>query len=1304
MQVQKMRRSLFGLRFQITLVFMALLWWMGIQAKAQVTGQGTITGTVTDSTGSVIVGASVSVINVETNVTNDSVTNSTGYFEVDNLNPGTYRIQVTASGFANLVRSGITLDAAAHVNVPLRLQPGKAMQTVTVIADATLLNTESGQSGQVLTTKQLEELPVSGSSPTWLALIAPGVQGKTGQAASTGDGGGLLWTGLTQDFGSYGNIGVNEFVLDGVPNETSGRQSAINQSPDEVGEMKIDVNGYDASVGHTLGVFTTATTKAGTNDLHGTIRETYTPQRWEALNHFSGLNYRYQQQLAGCVNGASTSPECYNIENTYGNPGTHANNGDAALGGPVYIPHIFDGHNKFFFFVSVIDDVLSDAGSLTATVPTLQERTGDFSDLPVSTTNPTYPLNLPGEDASITHACPDGTPYYGQYQIYDPYSVQFDANHIPRRTPFCGNVIPANRMANNAMTQLYNSLQPTPTQNNPLGGNYNFTQISPQTFRGYTTREDWKMTSNDSLFVRYTRQNYTKSQNDDTVGDVGMQEGPRWIDVAAIGWDHIFNERTNLQVTFGGTNFKSRCCYYPGFDKYKPSDLGLPSYTDEYAQSANPALVELPVLQISGYQNSYPGEPASSLGQTDNVANTTRDFGLRADFTQVHGHHTIRLGGEWRLQNNSTGISGNVSGTYNFDSSYTQENNGQDSAFPVSSMGPAMAAFLMGVNTSASVSEVASASLQSPFYALYATDTWRVTPKLTIMPGLRWEMEAGVVEKHNQLITGWDWNADMSSISGPANAAYQNTLAAATSAAQAILPTSLTIAGGPVYANVNGAPRTQWQNSSRFLPRLAVAYQFTPSLVLRGGYGLFYDTLNALNPTIDQDGFSAGTSVPTSTTFGSNFVAGVSPLSDPFPAGASGQRFNAPIGSAAGALYYIGNSPNIYVHNLVPPRENRGMIGVQWQIGPSTMLDVSYSIAYTSHISMGKNYTFTPSSFYAGGMQPNTAPNNVMGQQVPNPFLLSNFSGVASSNPAAYNMWALNSFFNQPMVSVASLVRPYQEYSGLNLNEPLGQSHFQEILINLTRRYSNGLTFMATMQFNDEHDRNYWKNGFDPLPSWEPSNNSAPERFTGEAVWDLPFGKGRPWLTHGWESQAFGGFQLSGTYEAQQGQLIGFGNLFYVGTPKSGSIKIKHPIYVNGQASGGSNYVQWLNPGNATAAATITTNQDGSQTTTCAYSGNGFVTNPTCQPTAYNLRVFPTYINGVRQMGMNGANVTVARNFHIWERMTLETSILAYNVFNHQILGGVNTNPTDPNFGRVFSDGWPNSSGRWLSIQGRLRF
>jgi hypothetical protein len=1260
---------------------------------AQTTGLGTISGTVTDPSGAMVSQAKLTITNTETGVSRESVTNGTGYYEVGALIPGRYKILVSLSGFQDLLREGITLEADAHVNVPMRMAVGRSVQAVVVQADASLLNTESGSSGQVLTTRQVETLPVSGNNPTWLALIAPGVQGTTGQAASTDDT--LAWTGLTQDFGAYGIIGVNEFSLDGAPNETNSRQSGLNPTIDELGETKFDVTGYDASVGHTMGVLTTQTTKYGTNDLHGSIRETYTAKRWAAMNHFQGLNYRYQESLANCVNGPSTSPQCYAIENQYGWPGTHMNNGSAAIGGPVYIPKIFNGHNKLFFFASVLDDTFSGAGSQTATVPTMQERTGDFRDLPQQTTN------IP---AAFTAACPAGTPYFGQYQIYDPYSVTIDAAGIPRRQPFCGNVLPGNRLTNSPMVQLYNSLMPVPTQANPTGSNFAFTQTTPQTYRDYTGRIDYKFSSKDNLFVRYSRGDYTKGQNDYTVGSVGEQEGPRWIDVPAIGWDHVFNDHTSLDVTFGGTNYTTHCCYYPGYDKYKPSNLGLPSYTDQYAQTANPSLLELPVLQIANYENSNPGEPASSLGQADNVPSTFRSFALRSSVTRVQGRHTMQAGAEYRWQNASTGIGGNVSGTYNFDNTYTQQNNGSDNAFQQSNTGLGFAAFLMGINTSSSVSRSASSSLQSPYYALFAGDTWRVTPKFTIMPGIRFEYEYGVVEKHNQLIVGWNPSADLSSISGPANAAYQAAVAGATPAQQAVLPSSLAIQGGPMYAGVNGAPRNAWNDSFRFLPRIAVAYQANPHLVIRGGYGLFYDTLNALNATLDQDGFSTGTSVSTSTTYGTNFVAGTSPLSDPFPANSSGARFNAPIGSAAGAMYYLGGSPTIYDHNLSPARQQRGSIGVQYQLSDSMVLDVSYNIAHTTNLALQKGFSYTPSTFYAGGQQPNTAPNALLSSKINNPFAISNFSGVASSNSAAYNMMSLNSYFTQQQISISNLVRAYPQMNGLTLWQPLGESHFQEALITLTRRYSRGLTLMASIQFNDQHDRDYFANGFDASPSWEPSNNSEPVRFTMEGVYSLPLGRGKAWATGGWKSAVFGGFQVSGSYEAQPGQLVNFGNMFFVGNVDANAIKIKKPIYHNDQASGGSNYVQWLNPGTATATATTTTNSDGSTTTTCSYSGNGFVTNPACQPTAYNLRVFPSRVNGVRQMGMNGAAASVQRTFPLFERMSLETTFNAYNVFNHQVLGGMNTNPTDPNFGRVTGDGWPNSSGRWLSIQGRLRF
>lgn len=1252
---------------------------------AQTTGLGTISGTVTDPSGAIVPGASLTITNVATGISSKSLTNGTGYYEVGALVPGKYKILVSLPGFQDLLREGVTLEANAHVSVPVQLAVGRSVQTIVVQADASLLNTESGSSGQVLTTKQVEALPVSGNNPTWLALIAPGVQGTTGQAASTDDT--LAWTGLTQDFGAYGNIGVNEFSLDGAPNETNSRQSGINPTIDELGETKFDVAGYDASVGHTMGVSATQTTKNGTNDIHGSVRDTYTAKRWAAMNHFQGLNYRYQKSQAGCVNGSSTNPECAAINDKYGWPGTNMNNGSAAIGGPVYIPKIFDGHNKLFFFASVLNDVFSGAGSATANIPTMQQRTGDFSDLPAQATN------IPQD---FINECPAGTTYYGQYQIYDPFSVTLDANGVPRRKPFCGNVVPANRLANSPLVKLYNSLMPVPTQNNSTGTNFTYTQITPQTYRDYTGRIDYKFSSMDNLFVRYTRANYTKGMNDYTVGDVGEQEGPRWIDVPAIGWDHVFSDRTSLDLSFGGTNFKTHCCYYPGYDRYKPSDLGLPGYTDQYAQAVNPALLQLPVVQIATSATRSSSPTLSSIGQVDNVPSTYRSFALRGSITHVQGRHTIRAGAEYRWQNASTGVNGNVSGTYTFDDSYTQQNDGSDTRFSPSNTGLGYAALLMGVNTSAYTSSVASASLQSPYYAVYAGDTWRVTPKLTIIPGIRFEYESGVVEKHNQMVVGWNPNADLSAISEPANAAYQTALVGATPAQQAMLPSSLSIQGGPMYAGVNGAPRSEWNNSYRFLPRIAVAYQANPRLVVRAGYGLFYDTLNALNATIDQDGFSASTTAYTSTTYGTNFVAGTSPLADPFPTNASGTRFNTPVGSSVGALYYLGGNPTIYDHNLVPARQQRGSIGVQYQLSDSMMLDVSWNIARTTDLQVTKPFGYTPSKYYTGGQQPNTAINALMLSKINNPFAIANFGGVASSNPGAYNMMSLNSYFTQQQISISNLVRTYPQMNGLSLNQSLGASNFQEALITLTRRYNRGLTLMASLQFNDQHDRDYFANGFDPLPSWEPSNNSEPVRFTLEGVYDLPFGRGRAWATGGWKSAIFGGFQLSGSYEAQPGVLVNFNNAFFIGDINANAIKIKKPVYHNEQASGGSNYVQWLNPGTVTA----TPNGDGS----CTYSGNGFVTNPACQPNGYNLRVFPTRVNGVRQMGMNGVDANVQRTFHLVERMSLETTFNAYNLFNHQILGGVNTNPTDPNFGHVTGDGWPSSSGRWLSIQGRLRF
>ncbi len=337
-----------------------------------------------------------------------------------------------------------------------------------------------------------------------------------------------------------------------------------------------------------------------------------------------------------------------------------------------------------------------------------------------------------------------------------------------------------------------------------------------------------------------------------------------------------------------------------------------------------------------------------------------------------------------------------------------------------------------------------------------------------------------------------------------------------------------------------------------------------------------------------------------------------------------------------------------------------------------------------------------PGSFFIGGNQPNVATNTLLASLVSNPFAIGNFGSLATSDPAAYGLISHSSYFTSSTISVANLMRKNPQMSGFSEYEPIGESKFQELQVNVSRRYSRGLTLMGALQVNNHWDRNYFANSFDPSLSWEPSNNSRPYRFTAEALYLLPFGRGRQWVATGWKSALVGGFQVGGSYELQPGSLLDFGNLFYIGTPGK-DIKLKHPVYVNNQASGGYNYVQWLNPGSVT-----TTYNNG----TCTYTGTGFVTNSQCTPNGYNLRVFPTRINGVRDEATNTIQANVQRNFQLGERFALEARVEVFNVLNRQVLGDPNLTPSAAQFGQITSDGGVNQSGngRFMNIQARLRF
>jgi Carboxypeptidase regulatory-like domain len=1297
----------------LTVMVLSLWVLMAGWAPAQTTGRGNITGTVTDPTGAVVAGAAVKVTNLATGVSTTTVTNPTGYFEVDSIDAGTYSVTVKAPGYEALDRNGIVLNASNVLTLPLSLKVGNSTQVVTVTAEAPLLDTESGLTGQSLTTRELQSLPVAENDPMEFAEMAPGVQSPGGVTQAYSIDGAINWNGVSK-FGTAGVSNVNEFDVDGAANEGNTRGNAISMNEDMTDEVRIDTTAFDPTIGHTYGITVTETTKSGSNVLHGSATQLYNERRWDALNRFQSITYQHYQQLNSCSNGPSTSPQCYMDENKYAWPGVHENLTTFGIGGPVIIPKLFDGRNRLFWFVAGTNDSLTDASQSTATLPTVQERSGDFSDMPTTTLPAAYA-------ATFNSICGTGTPYYGQYQIYDPYSVTIVNGH-PSRTPICGNKLSSNRMLNTQMATLINQWMPTPSNAQVNGNNYLYTSPSPTEFFQLTERVDYAASQNDRVFVRFTRHTLTQSLPGIAPNGIDTRQGPKWVEIGALGWNHVFNASTNLDVTLGGSNMETTYNHYPGYSAFPPSSDGLPSYLQQYAG----ALATFPMLEFgtngSTYAQGTSGANSSLFGNLNDAPSFYRTANIRANLMHIQGKHSLRVGGEWRAQNFSRGIMGNSSGIFNFDTTFTEQNDGSNAdcttagcnlgvASP-SNYALSYAAFLMGVQTTATATLQSPISISTPYSAAYVGDTWRVTPKLTFLPGIRFEDEYGPKEKHNYQIAEFDPNQSLP-IASPAQAAYASTYANATAAQQAALPSSIVVQGGPLYAGVNGAPVRQWTSDFRALPRIGASYELPHDTVIHGGYGIFFDTLNALefsgSPT-DQTNFTASTSDATNSywgNFGQNLNTATPPISNPFPA-TTGGNFLAAVGSAAGNLSYVGASPTIYPHNFAPARAQRAEIGVQRQFGSSLLVDVSWIGSWSSHMSnfssglvnagggnntQNQNLAPVPASFFTGGTEPNIANNKLLATQVTNPFNIANYAALQSGNPAAYNQMSHSGTFTNATTAVSNLVRPYPFMSGLSEVNPIGQSHFQELLVTVTKRMSHGLDFSVAYQKNHQYDRDYFANAFDTAMSWEPSNTSLPYRLTAEALYELPFGRGKMWANSGLASEIFGGFRVNATYELNPGTLLEWGNLFYVGNINASDIMLKHPTYYTNVASGTA-YVQWLNPADV---ATATVNSDGS----CTYSGTGFVTNSSCQPNGYNLRAFPTRVNGVRQQTINNVMGNIQRVIPLKEGVSLELRLDAANVFNHQMLGTPNETVTNSQFGQISST---QDNARFIDIQGHITF
>ena len=1082
---------------------MALL---GACAFAQET-RGTIFGRVTDPQSAVIAGATVVVTNTETNTSAKLTTNQTGYYEASLLLAGSYRVSAEAAGFKRLVRSGITLSVSARAEVNLALQLGAVTESISVTAEAPMLDTSAVTSGRTMDNQELMDLPIFSGTSLLLLKLAPGVQSSGERGAVTANA-----LGRAADSNVAGGIGGHDFSIDGAPNQGARYEPAYLPSADTIQEFRVETSNFDASAGKSTGISVNVMTKAGTNKPHGTLTFQHDRQSWNGTPFF--VRQQYYRSIAAAEAAGDPAQADY-LRSQPMRPGSGSKSQYAAtFGGPVMLPRLYSGKDRLFFFLSFVGYDSAGVGNSNRTVPTMANRQGDFSQL----------LNV---DAS-------------RYQIYDPTTVRADAARPTHyiRSPFPGNLIPLTRVANPAYSH-YVKFMPQPNNDpvNPsLEPRNNYRAVATPTSANYRTvsnRVDYAHSPMHRFSGRWTWMGYGEERNNWTYETMnGLQDDGlgRHSLSGTVDWVYTVNSRTVLDVVAALSDFEQGDEITVPM-QYKPSQVGLPAYLDAKAGDGH----VLPVMNFDGYE---------FLGQNLPAQTHYRVGSARANLTHVRGKHTLRAGLDARAQF-CTGFSDvNTSGNFNFTNQYTRRND--DGFVPAGTLGHTWAAFMLGVPGNMTVGTSDSYAMYNPYYAGYFQEQWRVTPKLSVNLGFRMEYEMGGTERYDRIVGHFDAQAKLP-IADPAQAAYAQRPVPELPASQFI------IQGGAVYPGAGGRTRKFYDNQLSWMPRLGIAYQVNSKTVLRAGYGLYFDTINVNNTNPGQAGFSRTTSAVSSNNFGLGWASGdpskgVSPMADPFPVRADGTRFDEPYRSSLGAMSRAGQAWTFVAFDQRPARQQRWRIGAQRQLARSMAVEIAYVGSHTDRVSVNPTLTALPEAYWADGLTRNDTIASNLNSNVTNPFNLRNFASFEKSDPQLYQYLSSMSFFNGSTIRKHQLLRPFPQSGTLVQNKtPLGVTRTHGMEIVFDRRFSRGFNLHANYTRLSDRGATVFLNEFDAQPSWRSANSGRPHRFAASTIWRMPFGKGKKFASRGFSSLLLGGWQMAVIYEWQPGPLIDFPNLFFNG-------------------------------------------------------------------------------------------------------------------------------------------------------------
>jgi hypothetical protein len=1071
---------------------------------------GTITGTVTDPQGAIVPNAKVTIAEQGTGVTFGTRTNDAGLYTFPALKPSTYTLTVEASGFQKTEQKNIIVNPGPPTAVNLSMSVGNVNQTVEVTAQAPLLQTESPALGANLNAAQVAQLPLGGQRTfTYLARMAPGVLPAENGARDAQSGG-------FSAAGVHSN-GENNFLLNGVDNNVNvidflnQTSFVIGPSVEAIGEVQVLTNGYNAEYGRAAGGVMNVNLKSGTNQLHGTL--------FEFLQNTAFNANRWENNLAG-------KPAPTIKQNQFG----------AAIGGPII-------KNKLFIFGDYQATRIATAGGVIQnlgyggnfTIATPAMRNGDFS-------------------ALLGKAIGNGIV---QNEIFDPTTTLCTSGCLPgslaaasgatpvyTRAPFTGNMIPVSKMDPASVkiaSTLPNSNQPVPSGNYPQNDFFTTTPGALNTDQG-DGRVDYHMNDKNSIFGSLSWSNTSKSSLPPFPGalDGGSFYGVSEQDLgrnAMLSWSHIFSPAvvSESRVAFSRL-VTTRLQANSNVDEFKA--VGIGGYDPTGAASNNGGLPDL------YFQGRY----------TENNNNwlPTKEYNNVWDFIEnlsvTKGDHSMKFGAEFRPIHFPFFQVPYPHGQMTFSRNETsfpstaKDSGGQNGNFSADT-GDEYASFLLGAINTAQISTTNFISSTKQAYAFYAQDDWKVTRKLTLNLGVRYELFSPIGEQFArqsnfvlQDLTLYIPKGPNQDTPLPPNFNTPATINGITF--PALFPT-VKVSRGQV-----GPYLIPWDKLD-IGPRIGFAYNIFPKTVIRGAYGAFYGGEENqggnpnrgeaapfnLSPQLSRPQ-GVGTFQPDPLLANGNPTGGVS----------VGYPLNVFNGFPVSSLQFREVAPD-----FINPLVQKWNLSVQQELPGQMALEVNYTGNHGSHqlqqpdFNNCPNFPTTNTSITCQSLRPQPSIGSISGTSS---FFFSNYEGLSAKLEKRLTMGL-------------------QFITAYTFGHALANS-------NTTLSGSQGFYWKDPTNYNSSYSN----------ASWDIRHN-----FTAGFNYDIPFGRGKTYGANlnGVVEALAGGWQLNGILTLHTGQPFtlranGCQGVFNTGC----SPDLVPGTDPNAAPAGGRNPSEWFNIGNIT--------------------------------------------------------------------------------------------------------------------------